>query len=103
MSTIPAGDVTVNIVISNFNVVDKIGQPAVPGQGHILYYLDVTPPTTGGQPATPSAGLFADLAATSYTWHNVTPGMHSLSVQLVNNDDTPLSPPVTSTESFIVK
>jgi hypothetical protein len=103
MSTIPAGDVTVTIVISNFKVVDKTGQTAAPGEGHIVYYLDSTPLTTAGQTATPATGLFTDSTATSYTWHNVTSGMHSLSVQLVNNDDTPLSPPVASTENVVVK
>jgi hypothetical protein len=103
MSTNPAGDIIVNIVISNFKVVDKIGQTATPGEGHIVYYLDSAPLTTAGQPATQATGLFADSIATTYTWHNVTAGMHLLSVQLVNNDDTPLSPPVTSTENIIVQ
>jgi hypothetical protein len=103
MSTNPAGDIIVNIVISNFKVADKVGQAAAPGEGHIVYYLDSTPLTTAGQPAVPATGLFADSIASTYTWHNVTTGMHSLSVQLVNNDDTPLSPPVTSTENIIVQ
>ncbi len=103
MSTLPTGDVTVNLVVSNFNLADKIGQPSKPGEGHIIYYLDVTAPTTAGQPALTDAGTYAETAQTSYTWHNVAPGMHLLSVQLVNNDSTPLNPPIVSKEYVLVQ
>ena len=75
-----------SVVVSNFNLVDKQGQAAVPGEGHIIYYMDVTPPGTA------AAGTYAASINTSYTWHNVSPGIHFFSVQLVNNDDTPLNP-----------
>jgi hypothetical protein len=35
--------------------------------------------------------------ATSYTWENVGPGTHLFAVELVNNDHTPLTPPVERT------
>jgi hypothetical protein len=95
---IPTGDVTAAIVVSNFSVVNKIGQANVPGEGHVIYYLDVTPPTAAGQKAQSAAGTYAETSNTSYTWKNLNSGMHSLSVQLVNNDGTPLNPPVSMTE-----
>jgi len=92
-STVPAGNITVSVKVSNFSLVDKLGQPSVSGEGHIHYFYDVDAPTTQGQPAVTAAGTYAATAATSYTWPNVTPGTHSFSVELVNNDHTPLNPP----------
>lgn len=40
------GKVTVTVSVANFNLVDKLGQTNVVGQGHIHYFLDVDPPTT---------------------------------------------------------
>jgi hypothetical protein len=97
VSTIPAGDVTIYDLVSNFNLVDKTGEANVAGEGHIIYYLDVTPPTIPGQSALSSGGTYAESTATSYTWHNVAAGYHFFSAELVNNDNTPLSPLVTVT------
>jgi plastocyanin len=89
------GDVTVTVEVSNFKVVDKQGQANVPGEGHIHYYLDIDAPTTPGQPAVPPSGsIWAQVADTSYTFTNVAAGNHAISVELVNNDHTPLDPPV---------
>ena len=33
-------------------------------------------------------------ANTTYTFKNVAPGQHTFSIELVNDDNTPLSPPV---------
>jgi hypothetical protein len=96
--TIPPGDITVNIKVTNFNIVDKLGQANVAGEGHVIYYLDADPPTTGGQTATTAAGTFAESVSTTYTWKNVAAGNHKISVQLVNNDGTPLSPPIYAVE-----
>ena len=85
----------VSIQVSNFNIVDKQGQPAVAGEGHIHYYLDAIPPTASGQPATPPSGsVWTTTANTSFTFANVAAGTHTIWVQLVNNDHTPLVPPV---------
>ncbi len=76
---------------------------AVPGagstsmQGKFIYYLDQTPPTTAGQPATTASGTFQVSDQTSVTWKNVAAGTHKLSVQLVNADNTPLNPPAVKT------
>jgi glucose dehydrogenase len=89
-----AGSVTITVNVSNFNLVDKLGSANVAGQGHIHYFMDVQPPTTAGQPAVTGPGTYAATAATSYTWTNVTPGIHTFYVELINNDHTPLSSPV---------
>jgi outer membrane protein assembly factor BamB len=93
-STLPAGDVTISVKVSNFNLVDKLGQANVAGEGHIHYFLDVVAPTAPGVPAVTAAGTYAATSATSYTWKNLTPGTHILSVELINNDHTPLATPV---------
>jgi hypothetical protein len=93
-SVVPAGDVTITVDVADFSLVDKLGQGNVSGEGHIHYYIDVDAPTTPGEPAMTEAGTFAATSATTYTWRNVAPGTHTFSVELVNNDHTPLSPPV---------
>jgi len=94
---VSAKSVTVTISVTNFNIVDKQGQAAVAGEGHVHYYLDVQPPTTPGQPAVPPSGsIWATVAATSYTFTNLALGQHTIYVELVNNDHTPLVPPVTA-------
>jgi plastocyanin len=99
---VSTGDVTVSVQVTNFNVVDKQGQANVSHEGHIHYYLDVEAPTTAGQPAIPVSGVWAHVATTSYTFTNVSPGSHFVDVELINNDHTPLSPPVVSRVTFNV-
>ena len=101
-SSVAAGNVTVSVQVSNFNLVDKLSQTNVPGEGHIHYFKDVDPPTTPGQPAVTAPGTYAATAATSYTWQDVAPGSHSFSVELVNNNHTPLVPPVVATVTVTV-
>jgi hypothetical protein len=86
-----AGSLTITVDVSNFFVSDKQGQPAVSGEGHIHYYMDTIPPNTLGRPAVPTSGTWAHSANTSHTFTNVTVGIHKIYVQLVNNDDTPLT------------
>lgn len=96
-ATIPAGSVTVTVQTTNFDVVNKLGQSNILGEGHIHYYIDVDAPTTPGQPAVTAPGTYAESSETSYTWTNVTAGTHTFSTQLVNNDHTPLATPVVAT------
>ena len=93
-ATLQPGNVTVTVQVSNLNLVNKIGQPNVTGEGHIVYYADVVPPTDAGKPALTTTGTYSASADTSYTWTNVAAGTHTFWVQLVNNDNTPLTPPV---------
>ncbi len=86
-------DVMINVSVTGITLVDKAGQPNVPGEGHLVYYLDVTPPTAPGQPALTAPGTYAVSANASYTWPNVPDAVHRFYVQIVNNDNTPLNPP----------
>lgn len=92
--SVQTGDVTVSVQTSNFSIVNKLSQANVAGEGHIHYFLDVDAPTTPDKPAVTAAGTYAATVSTSYTWKNVTAGTHTLSAELVNNNHTPLVPPV---------
>ena len=73
------------------------------GSGHIHYFIDVPVPTDAGKKAETATGTWKMHDDTSYTWTNVQPGTHTLSVELVNNDMTPFSPPVYQTVTVTVK
>lgn len=90
--SVAAGNVTVEVEVGNFTLVEPTGQSNVPGEGHIHYYLDALPLENPDEPAIPESGEYAVSTNTSYTWENVTAGEHILAVQLVNNDHTPLIP-----------
>lgn len=95
-------NVSIQVQVAGFKLADKIGQTNVPGEGHLAYFIDSTAPTAPGQPATTAPGTYAQTAATLYQWPNVPDGVHVFSVELVNNDGTPLSPPVTAQVSASV-
>ena len=104
-ATVTGPNVTVMVNVQNFSLVNKLGQANVAGQGHIHYFLDYPPITTPGKPAIPpntTTVSWAATANTSYTFTNVSSGMHNVSVELVNNDHTSLQPPVTNTTTFTV-
>lgn len=92
-TTVNTRNITVKVETANFKLVSKTGEPNVAGEGHIIYYLDVNPPTALGQPAITAEGSFAHTVSTSHTWTNLSDGPHRLSVELVNHDETPLSSP----------
>ncbi len=91
-ASVAAGNVTVEVNLTNFTLVDPTGQPNAPGEGHLHYYLDAPIPTNASEIAVPETGGYAISTNLSYTWENVTPGEHNLSVQVVNNDHTPIIP-----------
>lgn len=102
-AAVSGSSVEVKITPSHFKVVDKLGKPAVKGEGHVHFYMDVkTIPTEPGKPAVTAEGTYHATATTSHTWTNVQPGDHTFAVQLVNNDHTPLSPPVFKTVKVTV-
>jgi plastocyanin len=104
-ASLPAGEVTVKIQVQNFTIVDKQGQANVAGQGHVHYYMDVSPiPSDPTKPAIPADAnaAWAHVAATSYTFTNVTPGSHTFTVQLANNDHTPVVPLATASVTVTV-
>jgi hypothetical protein len=104
----PAGasacaDINVIPDIMNFNIVaGKIGKPAAAGEGHFIYYFNVAPPTEPGKPALTAEGTCVVTGDAITSWLGVLPGEYDVWVQLVNNDNTPLQPPVVSGGSIIV-
>jgi hypothetical protein len=95
----PVGPLEVQVActIHNFKMNDdSIGQQNVSGEGHLIYYFDVQPPTAPGQPALTEAGTYKISTDDFHVWSGVTPGRHMFSIQIVNNDNTPLNPPVFS-------
>lgn len=72
------------VSVINFDLKPVGTSPGVvSGQGHIHYLVDGKP--AEGDYATPSK---------NFTFKNLTPGEHTLRAELVNNDHTPLNPPV---------
>jgi hypothetical protein len=91
------GDITVRVNVNHFRTVDRQGEANAPGEGHIHLYMDVDPmPDTPGKAAIPADAnaTWADIAVSSHTFYGVPPGPHTFAVQLVNNDHTPIEPPV---------
>ena len=86
-------DIVIAIEAANFNIVDKAGLDAVPGEGLVHFFLDVVPPVQQGVPAVSTPGTYVAIPDKSYTWPEVSPGLHILSAELVNNDYTPLAVP----------
>jgi hypothetical protein len=94
-ATVPAGKLTVGVKVAGIQLVNKIGQPAVPGEGHLIYYAGVDfIPTQPGRPATTAPQTYAPSDQPSSSWPSLAPGRYLVGVQIVNNDDTPLVPPV---------
>jgi hypothetical protein len=91
---VDAGNVTVTVEVRNFSLVNGIMRPVTTGEGHIICFKDVTPRTEPGLPAETRPGTFQISYQTSCTWYNVSSDTHTFSVELVNNDNTPLIPPV---------
>ncbi|MGH2773433.1 MAG: DUF4399 domain-containing protein [Actinomycetota bacterium] len=104
-TTVSPGDVEVKLDVANFDVVDKLGEAASAGEGHIHFYIDVDElPTEAGKPAvTADTNTYHAAQETSHTWKNVAAGEHVLGAQLVNNDHTPLDPPVTAKVKVMVQ
>ncbi|NLN09925.1 MAG: hypothetical protein GX186_10050, partial [Methanoculleus thermophilus] len=67
------------------------------------YYLDAPIPTNESVPAIPPTGGYVVSTNLTHTWGNVTAGEHNLSVQVVNNDHTPLIPLVFDTVNITVE
>ncbi|MDK2890186.1 MAG: hypothetical protein PWR21_818 [Methanoculleus sp.] len=91
-ASVAVGNVTVEVNVTNFTLVEPTGQANAAGEGHLHYYLDAPVPTNESEPAIPETGGYVVSTNLSHTWENVTAGEHNLSVQVVNNDHTPLIP-----------
>lgn len=103
----------VSVRVEGFEMVNKMGEAAKRGEGHLIYYAwngfgtsEYDVPTALGQPANAGGTGYIAVASheTSYQWPPglLQPGEQSLVVQLVNNDHTPLDPPVTARVSVTV-
>lgn len=91
----PAGNIQVladvfNIVLSEQNIG---GQPRA-GEGHLVHYFDVEPPAAAGEAAVTDSDTHIVTADPIVTWTEIVPGEFRVSVQIVNNDHSPLNPPV---------
>ena len=102
-STFPPGPVTVKVWVESFDLVDKVGQPNVPGEGHLIYYLDALPPVQTATPAITDTGTYVVSTDTIYTWPNIAAGEHTLAVQAVNNDNSPINAPTAVRVHITVK
>jgi hypothetical protein len=92
--TLPAGDITIEVQVTRFELVDRIGDSPALNEGHIIYYFNVDKvPTDPGEPALTEEGTYHATHETSHTWEGVEAGEHRFWVQLVNNDQTVLTPP----------
>jgi outer membrane protein assembly factor BamB len=90
-SLVNTSSVTVTTWVNNFNLINESGRANAQGEGRIIYYMDTAVPMPEGKPAVSATGSYEVSGSESYTWKNVTAGMHNFSVQLVNNDLTPLN------------
>lgn len=95
-AVLPAGDVTVSVRVTNFTLVPEYGQPYVPGEGHLHYYMGVGVPEPGGASSAVAPISYAAITATSYTWPDVPPGAYTFTVELANNDHSPFPRPVSA-------
>jgi hypothetical protein len=99
-----AGDIVVIARVEDFSVVDKQGQPVVPGEGHVHFYMDIgSIPMEPGKPAVPAnaTAVWAHVSGSAHTFTNVPSGTHTFTVQLVNNDHTPVIPVVADSVTVV--
>ncbi len=83
-------DINIDVETTNFTFSEgNIGKANQPGQGHYALYID-------GQ-------LRQQVAVSGINIMNLAPGPHTIRVQLVNNDNTPLNPPVEATVNIAVR
>jgi outer membrane protein assembly factor BamB/plastocyanin len=104
-SVLSTSDVNISVNVQNFMLNESTSstrETDASSQGHINYFMDVPVPTASGKPAITANGTYVHSANTSYTWRNVSAGMHNFSIELVNSNNTPLNPPVVDTVTVTV-
>lgn len=102
-ATISTNMVSIKSNYTFFSVIAHIGNRNVQGQGHLIYFKDITAPTTLGRQITNQTGTTVQSANSIYNWTNLAPGRHKFSVELVNNNNTPLNPPVVATVTVTIQ
>ncbi len=99
-SAVTSTDVEVGVLVDNFS----LGESG--SAGHIIYYLDAQAVTARNVSAnmtlTSSNGTFAVSTNTTYTWKNLSPGNHGFAVELVDQNNKPLEPPVMAVSEPVV-
>ncbi len=105
-SAVVGPHIAVQVEVFDFALVPPTGTSANPGEGHIMYYLDVdvealVAPNQPAIPPDPNA-IFAASDQTTHTFDNVAPGPHVLSVLLVLDNHVPVFPPVFDKVAFTV-
>ncbi len=105
-ATIQGSAVTVEVEVLDFMLVPPTDTAGRPGEGHIMYYLDVdlesfVAPDTPAIPPDPNA-VFAATDQVAYRFQNVPPGPHDVQVLLVFDNNVPLFPPVADKVTFAV-
>ena len=97
-------DVTVEVEVTDFTLVPPTGTDANPGEGHIIYYLDMEPVFIPGEPAIPTdpEAIYAASDQLTHTFEDVAPGPHDVTVLLVHDNDVPVFPPAIDKVSFTV-
>ena len=93
--SVPLGgtsDVEVTIATRNFLFAEDNEATPVKNQGRVIYYMDIIPPTGLEGQEFRDKSTSGMIAESSFTWTDVSPGRYFFSVQLVNNDGTPLAP-----------
>jgi hypothetical protein len=100
-ATVRGSRVRVSFSVRRFKVVSKQFQPPVANEGHVHFYLDVkTLPKTHTYP---SPVHYHSISATTYTWTGVSPGRHTVAVQLVGNDHVALRPAAVDRATITVR
>ncbi len=80
-------DISVSLSVQDL-IVKPPGGSAEKGYGHFHFILDEGSPIV--------------VSSKSHTLSGVSPGEHTLKVELMNNDHTPYSPPISESVSFVV-
>jgi hypothetical protein len=100
-ATVSGGEVLVVVQVKN-TPLGSTGTPRSDRSYGLIYYRDVVPPTAAGKPAVTAPGSWVKSTSTSNVWKLSGSGRHTLSVQLVNSDGTPLRSPVVGTVTINV-
>jgi len=89
---VSGSSVAVSVDVSQFTLTNSSWESNQKNQGHLLYYMDTEVPTEPAGSAIAGEGTSDPTVNTTHVWENVAPGNHTFSVQLVNNDNTPVNP-----------
>jgi hypothetical protein len=103
-STVVGPDVTVGTEVFDFTLVPPTGTEMNPGEGHLIYYLDVEPAFIPGQSAIPTdpGATYAASDQLTHTFQGIAPGSHFVAVLLVFDNHAPVIPPAIAKASFTV-